>query len=55
MHGGGYVLEGRDRRRWWTVGAVGLGLSLAYALVPQRYTALRELVIYNAVALAAGR
>jgi signal transduction histidine kinase len=36
-------------RSWWAVGGTGLGLSLAYALVPERYTVFREFAIYNVV------
>jgi signal transduction histidine kinase len=49
MHHRPDALEGDARRWWWAVGGGGLALSLAYALVPERYTALRELGIYAAV------
>jgi signal transduction histidine kinase len=42
----------RDERRWWlALGGVGLGLTLAYALIPKQYAALREFGIYNVVTI----
>jgi signal transduction histidine kinase len=43
------VLVARDRARWLGIGAAGLGLSLAYVVVPERFTVLREFAIYNVV------
>jgi signal transduction histidine kinase len=45
------VLQGRDQGRWLAVGGLGLAFSLAYALVPERYTVLRECLIYNVVSV----
>lgn len=44
---------GDSARRWWlALGGVSLLFALAYAVIPQRYVALRELGIYNAVTTA---
>ncbi len=53
MHGRADALEPDDRRWWWTVAGGGLGLSLAYALVPERYVVLREFGFYNVVTVGA--
>jgi signal transduction histidine kinase len=42
----------RDERRWWlALAGLGLGLTLAYALIPTQYAALREFGIYNVVSI----
>jgi diguanylate cyclase (GGDEF)-like protein len=49
MQGRPDVLEREDRGRWWAVAGIGIALSLAYALVPERYTVVREFGIYGVV------
>jgi signal transduction histidine kinase len=49
MQGRPDVLEREDRGWWWAVAGTGIALSLAYALVPERYTVVREFGIYGVV------
>jgi signal transduction histidine kinase len=45
------ALDQGDRRWWLAVGAVGVALSVAYAVIPQRYVVLREFAFYNVVSV----
>jgi signal transduction histidine kinase len=47
------VLQRDEPSWWWAIAGVGIALSLAYVLVPERYVVLREFGFYNVVTVGA--